>query len=240
MDLERRTFLGKAAVLGTGLFAPRSAHSWEKEMLSDPVTPRQAATGLEVIELPAFEKNSTFILDDALVNRKSSRSFTDMPLSTDELSHLFWAMNGVNRPYGRRTTPSALGAYPVDVYSALPEGVYRYETDEHQLVPVLSEDIRSDIPTQPDWSILPIQPEGLKKAAMIQLYVADMSKVPLGMVQLADIEIGCMVQNLYLEAASLGLGACVFGYLPRRNISRRLGLKYNQKLRIAQAVGPLE
>lgn len=240
MDLERRMFLGKAAVLGTGLFAARSAHSWEKRISSDPGTPRQAATGLEVIELPAFEKNSTFTLDDALVNRKSSRSFTDMPLSTEELSRLFWAMTGVNRPNGRRTTPSALAAYPVDVYSALPEGVYRYDTGNHQLVPVLSEDIRSAIPTQPDWSILPIQPEGLKKAAMIQLYVADMSKVLLGMVRLADYEIGCMVQNLYLEAASLGLGACVFGYLPLKKISRMLGLKYYQKLRLAQAVGPLE
>ncbi|MHA2404746.1 MAG: nitroreductase family protein [Candidatus Kariarchaeaceae archaeon] len=60
------------------------------------------------------------------------------------------------------------------------------------------------------------------------------------MVRLADFEIGCMVQNHYLEAASLGLGACVFGYLPHRKISKLLGLQLNQKLRIAQAVGPLE
>jgi len=232
VNIERRKFLGKAAVLGIGLFAAEIRCSREKGIPSEPGTPRQETTGPEVIELLAFQKNSTFTLDQALINRKSIRSFTETPLSPEQLSRLFWAMTGVNRPNGRRTTPSALAAYPVDVFSVLPGGVYRYETKEHRLVRVLSEDIRSKVPIQPSF----------KRAAMIVLYVANVKKRLGGMrtIRWADIEIGCMVQNLYLEAASLGIGSCVFGLVRYGKVSKLLGLEDNQLLRIAQAVGPID
>lgn len=232
MDMERRKFLEKAAALGIGLFAAEISCSQEKGIPSEPGTARQEAAGPEVIELPAFEKNSAFTLDQALVNRKSTRSFTDIPLSPENLSRLLWAMTGVNRPDGRRTTPSALAAYPVDVFSALPGGVYRYVSKEHRLVRVLSEDIRSDVPVQPSF----------KRAAMIMLYVANVKKRLGGerTIRWLDIEIGCMVQNLYLEAASLGMGSCVFGLVRYGNVSKLLGLEDNQLLRVAQAVGPVE
>ena len=53
----------------------------------------------------------------------------------------------------------------------------------------------------------------------------------------ADLEIGCMGQSLFLEAVALGLGSCIFANISVESVAKAVGLKENQVLRIAQAVG---
>jgi hypothetical protein len=53
----------------------------------------------------------------------------------------------------------------------------------------------------------------------------------------ADIEIGCMGQSLFLEAVALGLGSRIFANISGESVAKAVGLKENQVLRIAQAVG---
>ena len=47
-----------------------------------------------------------------------------------------------------------------------------------------------------------------------------------------------MGQDLYLEAAALGMGSCIFAGIKVNDIIKILGLKENQILRMAQAAGP--
>ena len=47
-----------------------------------------------------------------------------------------------------------------------------------------------------------------RKAAMITLYVINKDKT--SRIEWADLEIGCMGQNLYLEAAALGNGIAYY------------------------------
>ncbi len=75
---------------------------------------------------------------------------------------------------------------------------------------------------------------------MILLYVINEKKVPGNELGWADLEIGCMAQDTYLEAAALGLGSCVFALVKYDKVAELLGLKEKQILRIAQAVGPLK
>jgi nitroreductase len=231
MELERRRFMEKALAVGAGaaaLFAGLKARA--KGLPSDPGAAAGEA-GPDVIVLPAFEKNSSYTLDQALSDRKSSRNYDpDLPLTKEEISRLMWACNGVNRPDGHRTTPSAVASYPVDVYAALPEGVYLFELKKHQLKKVLSQDIRGDIPIQP----------GFRKAGMIVLYVANPSRLGPDQDSWADLEIGCMVQDVYLEAAALKKGSCVFALVRKDKVTGLMGLKKNQTLKIAQAVGNLK
>ena len=229
--MERREFLEKTIAVGAGLMAV-TARAREKTIPSDPGAAAAPAV-TEAIALPPFEKTAAFPLEQALAQRRTSRNFAETPLSDEALSRLLWAMTGANRLNGHRTTPSAVAAYPVDVYIALPQGVYLFAPKEHRLDRVLAEDIRREVP---------LQPGGLKRAAMIVVYVADLKKVPGGEseVRYADLEIGCMVQNLYLQAAAMGLGACVFGLVRYENVAKKLGLKPSQLVRIAQAAGPLE
>jgi SagB-type dehydrogenase family enzyme len=184
------------------------------------------ASSTDVVALPSFEKNSPFTLDKALQERRSSRSYDpDKKLSLAEISRLMWAATGVNRPSGGRTVASARGRYPVDVLVALPDGVFLYEPGNHSLKRVIREDIRQVIPTQ----------EGFKKAAMLVLYVINKEKA--SNMEFADLEIGCIGQNIYLQAAALGLGSCIFAGVAKDPVAKALGLKENQNLRIAQAVG---
>jgi nitroreductase len=104
--------------------------------------------------------------------------------------------------------------------------VYRYEPKEHRLVRIFSEDIREKIPNQ----------DAFKKAAVIVLYVVNKDKV--SRIEWADIEIGCMSQGLYLESAALGMGSCIFAGVKVNDVTKILGLKESQILRIAQAAGP--
>lgn len=230
MEIERRGFLEKTITGFLGAVALlKGIKVFAKGLPSDPDAPVIVAGPDEII-LPAFEKTDSFTLDKALVERKSSRNYDENGrLSKDQLSRLLWAADGVNRPDGHRTAPSALARYPIEIIAAIPEGTYRFEPEKHRLVKVIADDIRKEIPLQ----------GGFKKAAMILLYINKKGKDAGDEETYPDIEIGCMVQNTYLEAASLGLGSCVFAIVRFENAAKLLGLKDKAHVRIAQAVGPL-
>jgi nitroreductase len=227
--MKRRVFMGQVVSFGLGLLSLGTRGiSWAKGLPSDREGTTVGSAGPQIIALPPFEKNSGFALEKALVERKSVRSYNpDRKLSREEISRLLWASDGANRTDGRRTAPSAMAKYPVDVLVALPEGVYLYEPEEHRMKRVLQDDIRGAIPTQ----------EGFKNAAMIVLFVINNDKVPHGRMDWADIEIGCIGQNIFLEAAALGLASCIFERVAYDRVTKTIGLRENQVLRIAQAVG---
>jgi nitroreductase len=227
--MNRRVFLVKFAALSAGLTAlMKGKIAWAKGLPSDPGGTPSGVFGPDMVSLVPFDKNGTFPLEKALLERRSIRSYdADRKLSPEELSRLLWATTGVNRSDNKRTVPSARASYPVDVLVALPEGVYLYEPKGHLLKKILSEDIRPKIPTQ----------SGFRSASMILLYVIDKDRVLSGKMEWADLEIGCMGQSLFLEAVSLGLGSCIFASIATESVAKTIGLKQNQILRIAQAVG---
>ena len=224
--MDRRDFLRKATALSVGVMAAaRGAKAWAKGLPSDPGG-SVAGGSADMIALPPFEKNNPFPLDRALLERQSARTFTERPLTREEVSRLLWATTGANREDGRRTIPSAQAKYPVDLLVALPEGVYRYEPKEHRLARVIAEDIRAKIPSQ----------DPFKKAAMIVLYVINKDKS--SRIEWADLEIGCMGQNLYLEAAALGMGSRIIANIKTEDVTKILSLKETLVLRLAQVTGP--
>ena len=226
--MERRTFIQKALAFTVGFAAmARGLKAWAKGLPSDPDAPAGTPASPDVIPLPSFEKNGTFPLDQALLGRMSSRSYdANRKLTRQEISRLLWATTGVNRPDGKRTIPSARGVYPVDVVVALPEGAYRFDPKGHRLVRMIPDDIRSKIPAQ----------DAFKSAAMTVIYVINKDKMP--RIEFADLEVGCMGQNLYLEAVALGMGSLIYAGFRADDVAKALGLKENQVARIVQAVGP--
>jgi SagB-type dehydrogenase family enzyme len=227
--MNRRIFLVRFAAMSAGFMALlKGRTAWAKGLPSDPGAAHAGAPGPDTIFLAPFEKTGGFALEKALLERKSIRSYDPArKLSPEEVSRLLWATTGVNRPDNRRTVPSARASYPVDAFIALPEGVYVYEPKGHLLKKILSEDIRAKIPNQ----------DGFKSAAMIVLYVINKDKVLGGRMEWADLEIGCMGQSLFLEAVALGLASCIFASIAAESVAKTVGLKENQLLRIAQAVG---
>jgi len=226
--MNRRFFLQRVTAFSLGCMAMAKAGiSWAKGMPSDPGRTAAATSAAETVALPAFEKSGGFPLEKALQERRSIRSFDPAKkLSLEEISRLLWAADGVNRSDGKRTAPSAMARYPLEIMAALPDGVYLYEPAEHRMKKLISEDILSMIPRQ----------DNFKSAAMTVLYVVNTRKSE-GKMEYADLEIGCIGQNLFLQATAMGLASCIFAYANMDKVSKAIGLKEHQVFRMAQAVG---
>lgn len=133
------------------------------------------AQELQPVTLPAPQKTGGMPLMEALAARQTIRNFSDQKLPPQVLSDLLWAAFGVNRPEGQgprgkigRTAPSAMNMQEIDLYVAMPEGVYLYEAVPHKLTPVVAKDVRPIAARRPEWA----------KAPVILIYVADTGKRP--------------------------------------------------------------
>jgi hypothetical protein len=88
-----------------------------------------------VIALPKADASGGVPLMTALAHRASGRAFAPTALPPTVLGELLWAADGINRPaQGGRTAPSPNAFNEIDIYVALPNGVYRYDAPNHQLV----------------------------------------------------------------------------------------------------------
>lgn len=201
------------------------------------------SAGLQNIDLPKPEKEGGKSVLASIAERKTNRSISSKQLPMQMISNLLWAAFGVNREvsgFGKkgRTAPSASNSQEIDLYVALPGGVYLYESEGHRLSPVAEGDFRSRAGRG-----------GAANAPVNIFYVADTSKYDLGPSQpdraIGDPEIqksyfftdtGFIAQNVYLFAASFGLAAW-FHNCDKQNTIKEFKLKPTQKVLFAQTVG---
>jgi hypothetical protein len=173
----------------------------------------------------------------ALAERKTSREFSDRALPPQVLSDLLWAAFGVNRPQAERggagrTAPSAMNRQEIDLYVATANGVYLYEAEPHRLRLVASGDLRAKA-----------GPAAAAKAAVTILYVSDYARAALPGQQVSQpaytgANVGFIGQNVYLFAASEGLGAWFRATIPDApSLAQSLKLRPDQHILYAQTVG---
>src|SRR4030042_3307098 len=188
------------------------------------------------IVLPAPDKTGGKPLMQTLDERQTSRSFATDDLSLQQLSDLFWAAWGYNRPSEKkRTAPSSRNVQEIDVYAALKSGLYLYDADKHILKQIHNRDIRSLTGTQ----------DFVGTAALNLIYVADRAKF--GQKEddeLKDSELlspyvntGFIAQNVYLYCASANLGCVVRGMVPKDILAPEMGLRSNQRIILGHTVG---
>jgi len=210
-------------------------------------SPRRASgsAALKTIGLPAPTLFSGSV-EAAFKERHTVRSFSDRKFSRQMLSNLLWSACGVNRedgPFGSRgiTAASASNSQEIDVYVALEEGTYLYEAGLHSLRLVVAGDMR----------VLALGerqgPVG-SNAAVRLIFVVDIEKYKSAGFQepgLQDAEVqksyyfvdtGLIAGNVYLFAASQGLGAW-FHNCNRSELHSRLGLRKDQRVLFGQTVG---
>lgn len=177
------------------------------------------------IKLNAPNKNGGKPLMEALSKRKSIRDFKkekDLPISV--LSDLMWAANGFNRE-DKRTSPTANNRQEIDVYVTLKEGVYFYDAKNQLLKLIKSGDHRKSAGTQ----------EFVATASLNLIFVADMNKASSR--EYAYTDCGFIAQNVYLFAASEGLGAVVRGSFNKDSLAELLNLPSHQEVLLTQSVG---
>lgn len=90
-------------------------------------------------------------VEEALAQRRSTRTYSGGNLTTEEVSQLLWAAQGITAPWGGRTAPSAGALYPLELYVVIGDvegidtGVYRYRPAEHELEKVRDGDLRAEL-----------------------------------------------------------------------------------------------
>ena len=179
------------------------------------------------IVLPKPQTDGGKPLMQVLKERKSGRDFSPEKLPPQMLSNLLWAAWGVNRPDGRRTAPSASNRQEIDIYVATAEGVYLYNAKDHQLEPVLKEEIRAATGRQPY----------VGQAALNLIYVADQTRMGRADDAMAFADTAFISQNVYLFCASEGLATVVRGSVDRESLAKSMKLRPDQKITLAQTVG---
>lgn len=188
------------------------------------------------INLPAPDRTGGKPLMQALNERQSIRTFTKENLTQQQLSDLLWAGWGINRAdQKKRTAPSSRNVQEIDMYVALPGGLYLYVAESNMLKQIHNKDIRKLCGTQ----------DFVAEAALNIVYVADMAK--LGKKEGDEINdsdllssyanTGFIAQNIYLYCASVNLGCVVRGMVPKEQLLSEMGLRSNQRIILAQTVG---
>lgn len=175
-----------------------------------------SAQPLKPIQLSAPDMERGVTLMQAFADRKSTREFAPEMLSLQDLSDLLWAANGVNRPDGKRTAPSAMNRQDIDVYVCTEEGAYLYDHKKHSLEPVTGEDIRT-----------------LKNAPVCLVLVANGS----GNEAWGAMDVGIVSQNISLFCAGAGLATVPRGSMNADSVGKALKLTPKQKPLLNHPVG---
>jgi nitroreductase len=179
----------------------------------------------------------------ALWERRTNRNVSAEKIPPQMLSNLLWAAFGVNREEGPqsgrtgRTAATASNSQEIDLYVALPEGVYLYEAVPHRLNPVVAGDFRARSNRR-----------AAAEAPVNIFYVVDIAKyaeAPFQEPGLKDTEVqksyyyaatGLIAGNVYLFAASQGLAAW-FHNCDKVNTAKEFNLRPDQRVLFAQTVG---
>lgn len=201
--------------------------------------------GLAPIALPrpSFQQGTVF---KALKKRRTVRTISEKAFSLQTLSNLLWAACGINAkqgPFGipGRTAASASNSQEIDLYVALPEGIYLYEPPSHTLTPAVEGDLRA-------LAIGPGQGKAGAKAPVRLIYVVDIEKFSKAGFQepgLYDrdiqksyyyVDTGIIAENVYLFAASQGFAAW-FHNCDKTTLAKVLKLRPGQRALFGQTVG---
>ena len=184
------------------------------------------------IGLPQPSSKGVISLEEAISQRRSVRRFAPGPISRLQLSQILQAAAGLNSPTsGRRTIPSAGATYPLEIFvvcgkngvEGIDEGIYHYNMNGHSLTMHRKGDARLE----------------LAGAALSQAFIY---KAPVDIVICAEyertlrryggrgeryvyMEVGHAGQNIYLQAAALGLATVAVGAFHDERVSEVLHLE---------------
>ena len=186
--------------------------------------------GSEMLVLPAPEYTDASI-EECMEQRRSVRGYKDKELSLQQLSNVLWAAQGITEDrYEFRTVPSAGATYPLEIFIAKKDGLYRYVPQSHGLKQESDKDLR----------------QAIAKAALGQGFIAGAGAV-IVITAIFDrttnrygnrgvyyiyIEDGHCAQNIHLEAVALGLGSVPIGAFRDGELSKVLKLRNEEPLYI--------
>jgi len=163
----------------------------------------------EEMALPEPKLKGVLSLEETLARRRSVRSFTEEELTLEEISQLLWAAQGLTAAWGGRTAPSAGALYPLEVYVATANGLYRYAPHGHKVIIESQDDLRPKL-----WEV-GLKQDAIRDAAAVfvitAVYERTAKKYGGRAERYVKLEAGHACQNILLQAVALDLGAAPIG-----------------------------
>ncbi|HPR18226.1 MAG TPA: SagB/ThcOx family dehydrogenase [Candidatus Cloacimonadota bacterium] len=211
----------------------------QNKNLPQPPLQKPVPANAEISDLIAPEqievKNND--LKHNILNRRSRRKFSKVPLSLAELSFLLWATQGVketitrsNRTYVTlRTVPSAGARHPFETYlivhevESLKPGLYRYLPLEHKLLFIKEienqkqnmieaahgQEFPGNCAVVFIWAAIPYRTEWRYHTASHKLVLLDA---------------GHVCQNLYLACEGISAGTCAIAAYDQEKTDALIGV----------------
>jgi len=165
-----------------------------------------------ILSISSVTSATSFPLEQTVSRRQSIRSYTDENISSQQLLEALWAAYG--RVNGHRNVPRIGYDYSLIIFPVNETGSYLYVPENNSLVVhdpnVNKETIR---PHNQNWP---------SNASVVLVVVWNQTKMDNG--YFASAEAGCLVQNVYLAAASLNLGTCSVGGVDSEGLRKDLKL----------------
>ncbi|MDT8436828.1 MAG: SagB/ThcOx family dehydrogenase [Gemmatimonadota bacterium] len=161
-------------------------------------------------------------LEEVVARRRTHRTFGPAPLPEEAIGQLLWATQGVTSEGGLRAAPSAMEAYPLELYVATAEGVDAYEPDGHALRALRAGDLR------PALRAAAHDQESVTSAPAVfivtAVYDRMRAKLGPGAEPYVHMDLGHAAQNLLLQATALGLVGVPIAWLDPDETRRVLDL----------------
>ena len=196
----------------------------------------------EIVKLSEPRLSSRISVEEALLNRRSIREFTNEALTLFEVSQILWSAYGITKEHsypsflrgGLRTATSAGALYPLEIYlvagnvKGLKNGIYRYISDGHFLELISDGDFRKDL------SDAALNQEFIAQAPASLVYTAIFKRTTKkygnrGRERYVCMDLGHSAQNVYLQAYALNIGTCAIGAFTDRMVSMVMQLPDNEE-----------
>ncbi len=155
----------------------------------------------------------------AIKNRRSHRKYSDVPLSTEELSFLLWATQGIKKNFGHtvlRNVPSAGNRHPFETYlcvldvAGLEPGIYRYLPLEHELLFEFDQGSRQELAEKIGAATFGQYFTGMSSVVFIWAAIPYRTEWRYGVAshKVIAIDAGHICQNLYIACEAIDAGTC--------------------------------
>lgn len=237
--MTRRAFLGTLIAMGLFPKAMARGKKMEKEKANYEKKEKRVD---EIIEdrviLPKPKLDSETSIEMAIKARRSRRDYKKLHITIKELSQLLWAASGITGELWNiklRTAPSAGALYPLEVYAVLPSGVYRYEPFTHSIERIKEKDKRKEL----EKACLSQECVGNASIDIVitAVYERCMRKYGQRGERYSIIEVGCVAENIHLQAESLKIATVAIGAFYDEDVAQIMGLPKDHRPLLVMPIG---
>lgn len=168
---------------------------------------RRTRSPQKIVQLTEPMLTGSITFEEALAGRKDVSLFANKPLKFTEIGQLAWASQGIMESQRdlQAAAQSAGELFPIELYFATEEGLFKYRPVEHNLEQTSDQDVRSNL------AVATSMQETVATAGCDIIVAGAIRRLVSQMRTKARtytlLEAGHVTQNILLQAVSLDLGA---------------------------------